>query len=321
MARAQEVSPVVTVDHGPNAAIQLAKPYVILISLDGFRYDYAKRYGAKNLLELASRGASAPEGMIPAFPSITFPSHYTIVTGLYPEHHGIVGNVFYDPARKQVYSYRDASTVTDGSWYGGTPLWVLAEAARDARGMLFLAGVGGRYSGSAALLLREIQRHFPERPAREQVLAWLRLPAPGRRTSSRFISAIRIMRDTSTDPTARRWPARFRKWIRELGKLSAGIQALQLPVDEIVVSDHGMANVAGDWVNLDELGLDVSLLEKYEGQFLYAKSDADAQKIFESLEGKSEKFQVYRRGAVARASCISTLRPGGRSCDCPDGTV
>src|SRR6202142_3420019 len=104
LAGAQESAPV-TVDHGPNAAIQRAKPYVILISLDGFRYDYAKRYGATSLLELASRGASAPDGMIPAFPSITFPSHYTVVTGLYPEHHGIVANTFYDPARKQVYSY------------------------------------------------------------------------------------------------------------------------------------------------------------------------------------------------------------------------
>jgi alkaline phosphatase D len=85
---------------------------------------------------------------------------------------------------------------------------------------------------------------------------------------------------------------------RELGRLSAGIQALHLPVDEIVVSDHGMAKVEGDWVNLDELGLDVSLLEKYEGQFLYAKSDADAQKIVESLQGKSAKFKVYRRAQL-----------------------
>jgi predicted AlkP superfamily pyrophosphatase or phosphodiesterase len=120
-------SPVISVDHGPNAEAQQNKHYVVLVSLDGFRYDYAKKYGATHLLAIAAHGASVPEGMIPAYPSLTFPNHYTLVTGLYPEHHGIVGNSFYDPARKERYSYTDAKTNTDGSWYGGTPLWSLAE--------------------------------------------------------------------------------------------------------------------------------------------------------------------------------------------------
>src|ERR1019366_3668780 len=94
----QAIAPVITINHGPNAPQQLSKPYVILVSLDGFRYDYAKRYHAKNILDLGAHGATAPEGMIPSYPSITFPNHYTIVTGLYPEHHGIVANSFYDPA-------------------------------------------------------------------------------------------------------------------------------------------------------------------------------------------------------------------------------
>src|SRR4051794_24054780 len=76
--------PVIFTDHGDNSPAQQNKPYVILISLDGFRYDYAQRFGAKNILALAQRGASAPEGMIPVFPSVTFPNHYSIVTGLYP---------------------------------------------------------------------------------------------------------------------------------------------------------------------------------------------------------------------------------------------
>ena len=99
----------------------------MLVSLDGFRYDYAARYGAKNLLALARRGASAPDGMVPSFPSLTFPNHYTIVTGLYPDHHGIVANNFYDPARKEKFSFADSKANADGSWYGGTPLWALAE--------------------------------------------------------------------------------------------------------------------------------------------------------------------------------------------------
>src|SRR5690242_19892609 len=83
---AQSTSPVIEVPNPPNAATQLAKHYVVLVSLDGFRYDYAAKYGAKNLLAMAARGASAPDGMIPSYPSVTFPNHYSIVTGLYPEH-------------------------------------------------------------------------------------------------------------------------------------------------------------------------------------------------------------------------------------------
>src|SRR5579875_2973913 len=84
-AHAQQNPSVITVNHGPNAAAQQNKHYVVLVSLDGFRYDYAKKYGARHLLAIAAKGASVPDGMIPAYPSLTFPNHYTLVTGLYPE--------------------------------------------------------------------------------------------------------------------------------------------------------------------------------------------------------------------------------------------
>src|ERR1700722_14653335 len=96
---------VIAVPNPPNTPAQQAKHYVVLVSLDGFRYDYATRYNAAPLLAIAARGASAPEGMLPSYPSLTFPNHYSIVTGLYPEHHGIVANSFFDPARNATYHY------------------------------------------------------------------------------------------------------------------------------------------------------------------------------------------------------------------------
>src|ERR1700761_5962706 len=109
-----------------NATGQEKKPYVILISADGFRYDYAEKYHAAHLLELANSGVKA-ESMIPSYPSVTFPNHYTLVTGLYPSHQGIVNNSFYDRDRKDSYSMSNKAKVGDGTWYGGTPLWSLAE--------------------------------------------------------------------------------------------------------------------------------------------------------------------------------------------------
>src|SRR5581483_12315909 len=89
---------------GLPAQAPAQRPYVVLVSLDGFRYDYAERFHAENILAIGKAGASTPQGMIPSFPSVTFPNHISIVTGLYPDHHGIVSNTFWDPARKQRYS-------------------------------------------------------------------------------------------------------------------------------------------------------------------------------------------------------------------------
>src|ERR1700761_3255401 len=87
LAGAQQMT-VLTSEHGPNSAEQQKKHYVILVSLDGFRYDYAEKYHAEHIAAMARAGATAPQGMIPAYPSLTFPNHYTLATGLYPEHHG-----------------------------------------------------------------------------------------------------------------------------------------------------------------------------------------------------------------------------------------
>ena len=95
-----------------NSSEQQNKPYVILISADGFRYDYAEKYKAEHLLALAHEGVKS-SSMVPGFPSVTFPNHYTIVTGLYPSHHGLVDNSFYDRSLKRFYSYK-GKTASEG---------------------------------------------------------------------------------------------------------------------------------------------------------------------------------------------------------------
>lgn len=173
---AQEITPVIAVNHGPNGAEQQQKHYVVMVSLDGFRYDYAKKYGAKNLLALGAKGASAPDGMIPSYPSLTFPNHYTLVTGLYPEHHGIVANSFYDPNRKQTYSLRDAKTVTDGSWYGGVPLWSLAEKQGMRSAAFFWPGSEAEIAGERPSYYLHFDNKIDDNKRIDQVLAWLKLP-------------------------------------------------------------------------------------------------------------------------------------------------
>src|SRR5580704_15403881 len=174
---AQSTSIVVEAPNPPNSAAQQAKHYVVLVSLDGFRYDYATKYGAKNLQAMAARGATAPDGMIPSYPSLTFPNHYTLVTGLYPDHHGIVANSFYDPARKERYSYSNPQSTGDGSWYSGTPLWVLAEQQGMRAACFFWPSSDAEIQGKRpTYYLDPYDDKFPDEKRVQQVLAWLQLP-------------------------------------------------------------------------------------------------------------------------------------------------
>ena len=294
----QALSTVIAVDHGPNGPPQLSKHYVILVSLDGFRYDYAKRYHADHLLALAAEGASAFEGMLPAYPSITFPNHYTIVTGLYPEHHGIVANTFYDPSRKEVYSYHDAKSVGDGTWYGGTPLWLLAEQQGMRSACFFWIGSEAEIQGFRPTFYLKYDAKFPNEKRVDQVLAWLHL-APEQRPHLITL----YFSDTDTaghryGPDSPEVAAAVHELDGEIGRLMDGIKESKLPVDLIVLADHGMVKVERPPVRLDQYGLNPSWFVQTVDSILYSKSDDDAQKAYEALRGKSDKFLVYRRAQV-----------------------
>ena len=296
-ATAAQLAAPITVERGLNTPEQQAKPYVILVSLDGFRYDYPRIYHSPNLDALGAGGASAPEGMIPAYPSITFPNHYTIVTGLYPEHHGIVANVFYDPARKQVYSYKEEQSVTDGTWYGGTPLWVLAEQQGMRSACFFWPGSEANIQGVLPTYYMKYDAKFPNRKRVEQVLGWLQLPAERR---PHFITLYFSDVDSAGHahgPDSPEVASAVHEVDDEIGRLVEGVAKLNLRVDVIVVADHGMTKVQGDWINLSEY-FDTRLLEKSVESFMYPKSQEAAATIYAALVGKSDKFKVYRNGAM-----------------------
>jgi predicted AlkP superfamily pyrophosphatase or phosphodiesterase len=293
---AQSIAPVIEIPNPPNAAAQQSKPYVVLVSLDGFRYDYAEQYGAKNLLAMAARGASAPKGMIPSYPSVTFPNHYTIVTGLYPEHHGIVANTFYDPERKEKYSYTDAKTSGDGSWYGGTPLWALAEQQGMRSASFFWPGSTAEIQGKRPSYYLHFDDKFPDEKRVEQILAWLQLPWEKR---PHFITLYYSNVDHAGHafgPNAPETGEAVRHVDEMIGKLSEGIAALGLRVDLFVIADHGMETMRGAWIALDKWA-DLSQLET-SGPLLYAKSETDAEKVYNSLLGVSDTFKVYRRAKM-----------------------
>jgi alkaline phosphatase D len=288
---------VIDVAHGPNAKAQQAKPYVVLVSLDGFRWDYGAKYGATNLAQIADAGASAPEGMIPSFPSITFPNHLAIVTGLYPEHHGIIENNFYDPARKEKYASRDAS-VQDGTWYHGVPLWILAEKQGMRSACFYWPGSEAEIDGTRPSHYLHYDGKIPYEQRVDQVIAWLKLPAAQR---PHFITLYFSEPDSAgheTGPDSQETAAAVHRVDGVVGKLAADLKALHLPIDLIVVSDHGMETVQGNWIDLDKF-TDLSQFVTINNEsLLYPPNEEAAARAYRELKGASDKFVVYRRADV-----------------------
>jgi predicted AlkP superfamily pyrophosphatase or phosphodiesterase len=291
---AQDPTPVISAPNPPNTAAQQAKHYVVLVSLDGFRYDYPRRYGAPHLLQLEIKGASAPEGMFPAYPSLTFPNHISIITGLYPEHHGIVANSFWDPTREQTYVYTQTQSNSDGSWYSGTPLWVLAEQQGMRSACLFWPGSEAEIQGKRPSYYLHFDEKLDDEKRVDQVVAWLKLPPELR---PHFITLYYSNVDHAGHiygPDSEEVRAAVHHVDAMVGDLLMKIASLHLPVDVVVVADHGMVTLQGGPVTLSDFA-DLSDFHT-EGALLYPKPDADVQETYEEfLAHPDPRFKIYRR--------------------------
>ena len=285
---------VIKVDNPPTLLSQQAKHYVILVSLDGFRYDYAAKYGAPHLSQMALAGASTPTGMLPSYPSVTFPNHYTLVTGLRPEHHGIVAMEFYDPDRKARYYYADSKFNGDGTWYSGTPLWVLAEQQGMRSACFFWPGSEAEIQDVRPSYYLHFDDKYDDEKRIAQVTDWLKLPAAER---PHFITLYYSNVDHaghSFGPDAPETRDAVHHLDAIIGKLRTEIKATGLPIDLIVTADHGMIKTDPTPVILDKLtNLDHF---KNEGSLLYGETEADAQKAYDELKAHPDpRFTVYRR--------------------------
>jgi predicted AlkP superfamily pyrophosphatase or phosphodiesterase len=234
---------------GVNAPETLDKPYLVLVSFDGFRHDYLDRYPTPNFDRVAARGVTA-EALVPVYPSLTFPAHYSIATGLRPERHGLVGNRFYDPARGDEYNYRDRASVEDGSWYGGEPIWVTAETQGMVAAALLLVGTEADVGGVRPTYWTPYAERGSQRERVDRLLGWLALP-PERRPHlfTLYFSAV----DGAGHRAGPASPAvaeAVGQVDAALGRLLDGIDALPHgdAVSVVLVSDHGMAAASLDAV-------------------------------------------------------------------------
>jgi len=151
------------------------KPYLVILSMDGFRWDYPEKVATPNLDSVAAVGVKA-KSIIPSFPTKTFPNHYTMVTGLYPDHHGIVQNEFYDPESGRYYRIGDRKAVMDGTFYGGEPIWVTAEKQDVKSASYYWVGSEAEIGGVRPAYWKEYDGKVPFENRIDSVISWLRLP-------------------------------------------------------------------------------------------------------------------------------------------------
>ena len=282
-------------------------PTTILISLDGFRADFLTRGVTPTLNQFIAEGVS-PKYMKPSFPSVTFPNHYTIVTGLYPESHGVVGNTFWDPDLQAEFHYTDPARSMQPIWWaGGEPLWVTAEKQNvkaaihmwpgSEAGVEFGATYVDKFNGSEVLSRKT-----------ERILGLLDLPS----TKNELVPQLRPQFIAAYVPNVDHMGHKYGPNSTEvrdtisnvdmmLHDIFSGLEERNLTnlVNVVVVSDHGMATTSTDrLIQLDDL-INLDLVEHIDGWPLYGlrpKDPIDLRGLYDRLLVESQSsgnFEVY----------------------------
>lgn len=226
---------------GVNAAHQLDKPYLVLVSIDGFRWDYMDHYPTPNLDRIAAAGSKA-ERLLPVFPTLTFPNHYSIATGLYPAKHGLVGNNFPDPARNKWYSLGDRDAVADPQFYAGEPIWVTAETQGMVAASYFFVGTEAPITGVHPSHWRLYDGDIPGQDRVDQVLSWLTKPEESRPHLYTLYFEDVDSHSHWYGPESPENIAAIQRVDGYIGRLLDGLKKLDhgSKVNIIVLSDHGL---------------------------------------------------------------------------------
>ncbi len=283
-----------------NAAAQETKPYVILISADGFRYDLAAKYHAKTLQKLSKEGVEA-EYMQPSYPSLTFPNHYTLATGLYPAHSGIVDNNMYDKAKNATYSIGNRKEVGDSSWYGGIPLWVLAEQHKMLSASFYWVGSETAVAGVRPTYYYNYSEKIDIDRRISELKKWLELPKEQRPHMITFYMPEVDHAEHKYGPESKETEEAVGFVDEAIRKLTESLASLHLDINYIFVSDHGMTTVDVNNTLTLPAAVDTAKFKAVGGStivHLYAKDGADVTATYDALKNEAKDYQVYLASGV-----------------------
>ncbi len=276
-------------------------PYVILISFDGFRWDYCERGITPNLDKLQNEGVRA-KSLKPVFPSKTFPNHYSIISGMYPEDHGIIANYFTNPFTHERYRVGDTVSVRQGKWYQGEAIWETARRNGIVTASYFWPGseIELEYRRPNYFKYYEHNKTYKERI--DGVINWLNLPQKER---PHFITL--YFHDTDSyghdfGPNSIEINQSIKRLDSLLGYLNSEINKLETKdsIDIILVSDHGMTEVCKDKIiNVDEILSDYKFrFDSGETFALIEPEENKLNEVYEILKKNENHFKVYLKNEM-----------------------
>jgi alkaline phosphatase D len=239
---------------------------VIMFSMDGFRWDYADKVPTPNLDRIAKMGVRA-ESLKASFPTKTFPNHYSIATGLYPDNHGIVLNSFVDPATGKYYKISDREAVEDGFFYEGEPIWITAEKQGVVSGSFFWVGSEAEIGGIRPTYWKKYDYKFPYKQRVDTVISWLQKPEDIR---PRLI----LWYVSEPDHSGHKFGPDSKELLERIMELDTLVgyfldEIDKLPIAEniniIITSDHGMGSTSEERKIVLEESLTMDWIAEMEG--------------------------------------------------------
>lgn len=284
--------------HAPTSptAPLLPPSTVVLVSVDGLRATTVGSGVMPTLDAMASAGARAA-WMTPSYPTLTFPNHYTIVTGLRPDHHGIVHNTMRDAALGKFVSKGDSAR--DGHWWGGEPIWATLQRQGGIAATMFWPGSEAEIAVQRPRLYIPYDKQMPANARVDQVLAWLDLPAAQRPQLVTLYFETYDVAAHATGADAPESVAALQEVDAALARLRAGLRSrgMEASTDLIVVSDHGMIDTPGDDVRyLDDVISADSIDVVHTGPLTgLAPKPGHVQQVETALLGRHDHYQCWRR--------------------------
>ncbi|MCF7858001.1 MAG: ectonucleotide pyrophosphatase/phosphodiesterase [Candidatus Cloacimonetes bacterium] len=248
-------------------SLTAATPYVVIVSFDGFRYDYNTITETPNLDFVRDHGVKA-RSLQPVFPSKTFPNHYSIANGAYTDTHMITANKFYDHEFEQIYSIADRSKVEDAKWYKSEPIWVTAERQNLKTASYFWVGSEAPIKGYLPSIVKMYEQEIPFKARVDSVITWLQLPEKIRPHLIMLYFHEPDSAGHELGPENPELIAVIKQMDDLLDYILKGINKLTIAaeINLVLVSDHGMTTVCPERIiYLDDHIPDINALSTYGG--------------------------------------------------------
>lgn len=272
------------------------KPYVLLLSFDGFRWDYLNRGITPNLEKIRQNGVSAIS-FRPSFPSKTFPNHISIITGMYPENHGIINNYFIDPFSKLKYRMNDTASIRDGRWYLGEAFWETAERNGIKTASYFWPGSEINISYRRPSYFEYYDHNRPYQQKVKGVIDWLKLPFDKR---PHFITLYFHETDTYAHDYGTDSPELNNaiKFLDEFtGYLFNQLSEIKMidSVNVIIVSDHGMTDISKEKsINIEKMLEQFNCKYEDDGPIMFIEPLANnREEVYQFLKKNENHYKVY----------------------------